>query len=359
MERYRSLFDPSAQQRLREDVQGSVFRFVATGIDLYRTGKNSLRLYIGKGSIETGLSNSDQDAMYVLHGEHARTLGDKSRFPGLVRELGYKAPENYLLKTDKTPPEDRAGEVLTYYQNPARQAEGKAITLLFVKPLNGTWQRDLAAFDTTTQEGKEDLKKYLAEVEEYTLIQEFMPNNGNFRYMSYRSNGGAIYTACSKFARDKSADFKVKLPFIGKRIHSKATGVNNNKYLETIINLASIPLDNNNNQLDNLNKFMNGFTNALEARLGGKLPLLSMDIGISDVEKLGGKYDEEVMRENVIFFETQTLPLPWEFKQHNISHPLGTYINLWKMFLKEHGDEIIERAKNLRNSYNQRLKARQ
>ena len=356
MERHESLFDPSVQQRLKKEANFNTLRFAANALRFRTLAKTSIRLYQRGDAVETGLSNVDQDAMYVLHGEHARILGDKSRFPGLVRELGYKAPESYLLKTDKISPDDRAEEVLTYYQNPTRQTEGKAITMLFVKPLNGTWQRDLAAFDTATQVGKEDLKKYLAKIEEYTLVQELMPNKGNFRYMRYRSNGGSIYTACSKFARDKSADFKVKIPFIGERIHSKASGASNNRYLETIINLASIPLDNNNNQLNNLNRFMEGFTNALEDYLGGKIPLLSVDIGIEDLEKLGGDYDESAMRDNVIFFETQTLPLPWEFREHNIKHPLKTYINLWKMFIIEHGEGVLARAKSLRNFYNQSLK---
>lgn len=357
-ERYASLFDPNAQQALGKEVEGNTIRLLTAGVNLFRTGKKSLLLYQKEGRVETGISNADQDAMYVLHGDHARILGDKSRFPGLVRELGYTAPDSYLVKTDKTPPEERGDNALNYYQNPARQKENNAITLLFVKPLNGTWQRNLVAFDTSTNQGKKDLKDYLATVDEYTLVQELMPNQGNLRYMRYKNNGGKVYVACFKFFRDKSKDKKVKLPFVGKRVRSKASGVTFNKYFETILNLAAVPLTNDNHELDNLNKFMEGFTNILETRLGGRIPLLSVDIGISDMQKLEGKYDEKTMKENVIFFETQTLPISWEFKQHNIPHPLETYINMWKMFLKEYGDEILARSKNLRKFYDQRLKTK-
>lgn len=357
MERYKSLFDPNVQQRLRTEVEGSTVRLVAKSINLLTVARKSSHLYEKSGNIETGRSDVDQDAMYALHGDYARVLGDKSRFPGLVRELGYKAPDSYLVKTDKTLPERRGEEVLNYYQNPIKQAEGNAITVLFVKPLNGTWQRDLAAFDTANNEGKGELKDYLAGVDEYTLVQELMPDQSNFRYMRYRNNSGEVYVACFRFSRDKATDKKVKLPFIGKRVRSKSSGVTYNKYFETLLNLTSIPLSNDNSQLDNLNKFMDDFTNALETRLGGQLPLLSVDIGISDVEKLGGEYDEEAMRKNVTFFETQTLPLPWELKQHNIPHPLKTYIDMWKLFLKEHGEGVTQRARNLRNSYKQHLRA--
>lgn len=351
MERYESLFDPNAQQSLAKEANYNMIRTARDGMTLFLTGKRSIHAYEKSGKVKTGRSDVDQDAMYVLHGEYAQVLGNKHAFPGLVRDLGYKAPESYLLEVDKIPPEKRGEEVLNYYQNPARKANNKTVTLLFVKPLNGTWQRDLAAFDTTTNEGKEGLKAYLSKAEENTLIQELMPNRGNFRYMRYRTNNGKIYVACFKFFRDKSKDKKVKLPFIGKRIYSRAAGATYNRYLETLINLTAVPLGNDKHQLDNLNKFMEGFMSALETRLGGQIPLLSVDIGIEDFEKLEGNYDEATMRKNIIFFETQTLPMSWEYRQHNIPHPIKTYINLGKMFMKEHGDGVLVRARNLRNNY--------
>lgn len=358
MERHEFLFDPDVQQRLKKEVKGCTFKSIVQGVSLCRTAIKSLRLYEKKGFVGTGLSNVDQDAMFVLHGEHARILGNKSCFPTLVRELGYKAPESFLVKTDKIPPEKRAEEVLSYYQNRERKARGSEVTKLFVKPLNGTWQRDLVGFDTSTDEDREDLKRYLAEVKEYTLVQELIPHEENFRYIRYRTNSNGVYFACFKYARDKAADKKVNMPFIGEKVHAKASGVTNNKYFETLINLTAVPLDNDSHQLDNLNNFIEGFTSVLEVRLGGKLPILSVDIGIVDLQKLGKDYDEETMRNNIVFFETQTLPLSWEFRQHNVPHPFGTYINMWKMFLKEHGEDVLRREKALRAVYKQHAKAK-
>lgn len=357
VENHRSVFDPNTQKQLAQETKGGN---ISGGIKLARVYLEvSLdRLSRRDKNIQIKFSDEEQDEMAILHGEHARILGDKSRFPGLVREMGYKAPDSYLIRTGEISPHERGQKALDYFQNPEREAKGNRITNLFVKPLNGTWQRDLADFDTGTEEGKDELNAYLAKVSEYTLVQEFMPHEKCLRYMRYQNKKGDVLVACFEFAEDESpASKRMNIPFVGRKIQNKAAGVNLNEQITSVINTSAIPLGNDDNQLDNLNGFMDEFSKALEKKLGGAVPVLSVDLGVSDMQQLGGKYDPERMKNNVAFFETQSRPQHWASNRLLfMPYPVKSYIHFWKAFMHEHGNDVVARAKALRISKSQNAK---
>ena len=357
VEHHRSVFDPNTQKKLAQETKGGNISGAIKVARVYLEGSLT-RLGRRDNNVQTKFSDKEQYTMAILHGEHARILGDKSRFPGLVREIGYKAPDSYLIKTDEVPPHERGQAVLDYYQNPEREAKGDKITRLFVKPLNGAWQRDLAEFDTSTEEGKDALNAYLANVSEYTLVQEFIPHEKWLRYMRYQNKKGDVYVACFEFAEDESPTSKrVNIPYFGRKWQYKAQGVNLNELLTSLRNTSGVLLDNTDKQLNNLNEFMDEFSEALEKKLGGAVPLLSVDLGISDMQQLGGNYDPERMKNTVAFFETQSTPQSWETKIYPIPHPVKTYIHFWKAFWQEHGKDVAARAKTLKNSMSQKEKS--
>lgn len=357
-EHHRSVFDPDTQKQLAQETKGNNISCAVEVVRIFYAQRSLLRTPGLENNTQTKLSDEEQDTMAILHGEHARILGDKSRFPGLVREIGYKAADSYLVRTDEVPPHQRGQVALDYYQNPERVAKGNKITRLFVKPLNGAWQRDLADFDTSTEEGKDALNAYLANVSEYTLVQEYMPHEKWLRYMRYQNKKGDVYVACFEFAEDESPTSKrVNIPLIGRKIQYKAQGVNLNEAITSVINTSAIPLGNNDSQLDNLNRFMDEFSKALEKKLGGAVPLLSVDLGISNMQELGGKYDPERMKNNVAFFETQSRPQHWASNRLLfMPYPVKSYIHFWKAFMHEHGNDVVARAKTLRISRSQTAK---
>lgn len=357
VEHHGSVFDPNTQKQLAQETKGGNVSLALEAVQIFRAERDLIRLRRRENNAQTRFSDVEQDEMAILHGEHARILGDKSRFPGLVRDIGYKAPDSYLIRTDQIPPHQRGQVALDYYQNPEREARGDKITRLFVKPLNGAWRRDLADFDTATEEGKDALNDYLGKVSEYTLVQEFMPHEKWLRYMRYQNKKGYVNVACFEFVEDESPTSKrVNIPYFGRKWQYKAQGVNLNELLTSLRNTSGVPLDNTDRQLNNLNGFMDEFSKALETKLGGAVPLLSVDLGIYDMQQLGGKYDFERMKNTVAFFETQSISQSWETKIYPIPHPVKTYIHFWKAFMQEHGKDVVARAKALKNSMSQKEK---
>ena len=355
VEHHGSVFDPNTQKQLSQETKGNNISGAIKVIQIFHALRDSAHLRKREGFTQTIFSDREQDIMAILHGEHAKKLGDKSRFPGLVREMGYKAADSYLIRTDEIPRHERGQKALDYFQNPERVTEGNYIAKLFVKPLNGTWQRDLAEFDMTVEEGKDALIEYLANVHEYTLVQEFMPHEKWLRYMRYQNKNGQVYVACFEFSEDESPTSKrVKVPF-GK-VQNKPTGVSRNEYYTSIFNTSAIPLANDDNQLANLNTFMDKFSEDLETKLGGAAPLLSVDLGISDMKQLGGNYDPERMKNAVAFFETQGTPQQWDVNRLHLwtfcinTLPVKSYRDFWKAFMQDHGKDVVVRAKALRKS---------
>lgn len=357
VERHGSVFDPNTQRQLAKETEHNV-----------SSGHQMLQVYLTleilsesrrrKGITQTRFSDTEQDVMAILHGEHARILGDKSRFPGLVRQIGYKAADSLLIRTDEILFDQRGRAALDYFQNPERKVREDEETRLFVKPLNGTWQRDLAEFDTSTEEGRVAFNAYLENVTEYTLVQEFIPHEKCLRYMRYQNKKGQVYVACFEFVEDESsASKRVNIPFFGKKIQRRSAGVNLNEAITSILNTSAIPLGNNDHQLDNLNRFMDEFSKALEAKLGDEVPLLSVDLGISDMQQLGGNYDPERLKNAVAFFETQTSPQSWAHNRfYIVPYPVKTYRDFWKAFMQDHGKDMVARAKALRKSRSQKAK---
>jgi hypothetical protein len=334
-ETHLSIFDSANQDVLKQASKGNGIRTVAGSLreipTLLRAAKDLHTIHKANPVEARG------KAMHILHGEHARELGDKGRFPHLVREIGYTASDSVLIPAS-TPSDQRAEIVRSHYG-------GKDVPRYFVKPLGGTWQRDLADFESDDPKFNE----YIQNVSEDTLVQEFMPHEKVLRYMRYKDKAGKVFVAAFEFAEDESATKKdLKVPF-GDKVKLPSHGVNINEYATTVANLTAIPLSNTHGEREHLDRFMDGFMNKLQDKLGGEVPFFSCDIGVKDMGVLEQPYDEEAMKKGIVFFETQATPDSWEYRSHNIPKPLSTYVNLWRLFLKERGGEILQRTKELSN----------
>ncbi|MBI2028137.1 MAG: hypothetical protein HYT07_00875 [Candidatus Levybacteria bacterium] len=198
----------------------------------------------------------------------------------------------------------------------------------------------------------------MAKVTEDTLVQEFVPHEKWLRYMRYQNNKDHVYVACFEFTEDESPTSKrVNIPYFGRKIRHRAAGVNLNELLTSVFNTSVRPLSNNDNKLGNLNRFMDEFSTALEDKLGGAVSLLSVDLGVSNMEQLGGEYDFERIKNSVAFFETQTFPQSWAHNRLLIfPYPVKTYIHFWKAFMQEHGKDMVARAITLKKSMSQKAR---
>ena len=335
VERYRSVFHPETQKLLEQDAKKKAIEKLAGTRETIVTIRTVGALV--KEAIEKGnASRVQQDIARVLIGEHAVPLADKSQFPHVMRELGYNAPDSMVITTDM-PTTKRITTVHTYYGK-------KQVDHVFCKPLNGARQRDLNHFPINDPQ----LTTYVKSVNEDVLIQEYKPHEKTIRYIRYRDNKWTVYVACFAYAGDEvEEEKKYRIPIIGKRKHA-TSGESIDEFFTSVAGTYAIPVENDAGQLDNLNQFMGGVIHNLEDKLGGSLPFFSCDIGITDMHALAGEYDEQTMRDNAIFFETQDIPNPWGVQIIGDRTNLKSYINMWKLFSKEHGSQMATRARALR-----------
>lgn len=327
MSEYLSVFSPDTEELLKKDAKLHLLSKAKQLISSLRTGIDIASIY-KEGTIRGTLAQTDQDLMGVLYGEQAIPLGDKSKFPILMRSLGYKAPDSFLI-TAATSPQEKVSITQQYY-------EQKGIDHIFCKPLNGTRQRDLKAF----QINDPTFASYLESREEDTLVQEFMAHEKVLRYIRYRNVAGRVFVACFEYMQDDPNQKRPKLPFIGQR-KLLASGETINEYVSSIKGTQSIPLSEADG-LENINNFMAQAIDNLEKNLGVELPFFSCDLGVKEMASLK---DQQTIKDSLIFFETQTIPNPWKV---NSRSALMTYRNIWQLFLKEHSFEMIPRLQNLK-----------
>jgi len=318
-----SLFDPLAWRLLSQQPgllgYGKYFSMVA------KIARRTI-------SVREGLVEVDKELMFLLFGECARVLADKSVFPHIVRSMGYQSPDTMVVSVDSTR-EECARSVQTYFI-------GKEVSKLFCKPLHGTWQRGLKIINADQKE----IDAYLAQISEDTVVQEYIPHETTLRYTRYQDAHGKVFAACFEFIdRNQPGGRKVRIPVFGRILAFPKMGVSLDGFIETELNLFALPLSNRVQQHDNLNRFMDRFTEELEEEIGGRLPLLSVDIGIKNMHYLEGGYNEERMRDNMVFFETQTIPHPWRVRGEGYLRMLYRYSRLWRLFFSEHGIAIKQR----------------
>lgn len=331
MGEYFSVFEPHVQNKLREEVPTAIPKDFLQNPDL-RKAAISIQMRFLQGLRTGEMSQTEQDLMVLLHGERARVLGDKSAFPGLLKQLGYTAPGSLLVH-----PHSSEDAIRTYYAE-------KQIEEVFCKPLNGTRQRDLHPFALETPQ----FAQYIAGIKEDTLVQEFMPHTSVLRYIQYTDRKGQSYVGCFAYDEDKSERRKVyNIPLLG-NIHVKGSGETVNEFLTSAHNTIARPLSNEKAQQDNLQQFMSGAIQKIEKELACPIPFFSCDIGINDMTALEGVYDEEQIKKNVIFFESQGAPNPWGGKKKESREDVKTYWKIWQLYLQEHATEMVPRIDQLR-----------
>ncbi len=350
-----SVFTPEGRETLKGQSRKSIFKQVAGLWENRSFGSAVWDLYVKKFNREE-LSAAEQDMVEILYGTEARPLGSKIEFPHLMKELGYTAPESLLVKAN-TPPEDRMEKVKEYFS-------AKGIEKMFCKPLNSARQRNLRGLKEDLLLDSEQFKQNIDNITEDTVVQEKMSINGNIRYIRYRDTQGRIYVAAFDYKElgvdqeekwdGKRLRRRVQIPFASKKDNKKsASGEGRLAMGESMINTWALPLANNDMELGNLNRFISEATTDLEDKLGVKLPFFSCDIGVKDPKALGGEYDVPRLKENVVFIETQGFPNPWGGYRWADRKALRDYMRIWNLYLREHGDEILPRARAMLQKGNQ------
>ncbi len=330
-----SLFASATQKELKQSSHFGMQGLVAMGHLNNINGAARLLNRIKEGWVgQRSLSANDQDLMAVINGEHARQLGNKAEFPHLVREIGYKAPDSKLVRFEANETVKET-ELEQYFRNKPYR--------LFAKPLNGSWQRNLLGLDVglTLQE----IKDRVCIMNEDYLVQEYLPTKkeNEWRYIRYKSTNGTTYAACFQYGHD-TTERPIHVPFIGAKLMS-AQGISVDEVLTAANEHVPVVFSNDKGQFNRLSAFIEQFVHDLETRLGGEIPFLSMDVGLFDPTILDSNVSLDEMKQQIVFYETQTTPQPWQLKQHSdMPNTRESYFNLWKLMFKERSSNILSRA---------------
>lgn len=332
-----SVFNPETQKLLDNERKGEIMGKLTRSLHIVEIGR-TLGGIAKEGMENRTLSQAEQDIMEVLHGEYARPLGDKSKFPHLLRSIGYTAPDSVVVQhADMS--SARLAEVKAYYHN-------QNIDHVFCKPVNGSRQRDLYDFSIDTPQFEAHMSQ-TAGLEDM-LVQEYKPHEQVLRYIRYKDESGKSFVGCFKYDEDISQQREpYDLLLVGQR-KLPGSGETVNELATNMRDTVAIPLSDDQDQLSNLNRFMDTAIAKLELALGGPLPFFTCDIGIEHMADLEGDYDEAKLKKSVIFFESQGLPNPWAGINKEDKSNLVAYINVWRLFLKEHGDDMVKRARKVR-----------
>lgn len=324
MQEVNSFFYPEAQLHLQQSLKGRTLTETFNDVLI-------VKWIIGvvKEGLDTGNSSQAQQEVYeILVGPHGRPLADKSRFPGIMRGLGFQAPES-LLVTPTLPIEIRVQAIAKHFPESLD---------FFVKPLNGSRQRDVDMVpraELLNEEGP------LSHQKEMLLVQDYMPHQLALRYIWYKDGEDNVYSACFAYT-EVDEEHRMQIPLIGSRIIS-ASGETVEQFVGNFLNTRVQPITNG--PLKNINHFMTGVIRTLEDSVGGELPFFSCDLGVVDRQLLRDPYDEASMNSNLVFFETQALPNPWEIRGGQFGKNSKAYLNMWRLMFKEHGREMRVRMR--------------
>jgi len=264
-----------------------------------------------------GLSVMDQSIFASMYGESASVLGNKAEFPGLMKRIGFSAPDSVLVK-----PEDNRTES----QKSILDVIGSRNTY-FVKPLDGINEIGAHSIEAC------DLTSELEQLTQPTLVQEFIPHKRCIRCIRYQDKNGKIYFAAFEY------DDKTRVG----QVFDNSTK-DNLKNLYKLLHVQAAPA--NDKETNNLFLYIEEAVAALQNSLNIELPFFSCDLALREGSESiisGEKYNSEEMKTATSFIETQNFPGPWEMKHKNTSRPIATYLYLWELFIKEHGKEMIAR----------------
>ena len=188
-----SVFNPETQKMLDNERKGEVMGMLTRSLHIVEVGRTLVDI-AKEGMENRTLSQAEQDIMEVLHGEYARPLGDKSKFPHLLRSIGYTAPDSIVVQNADTHT-DRLAEVKAYYRN-------RNMEHVFCKPVNGSRQRDLYDFNIDSPQ----LEAHIAQTTEVEdmLVQEYKPHEQVLRYIRYKDESGKSFVGCFRYDEDVS-----------------------------------------------------------------------------------------------------------------------------------------------------------
>ena len=269
-----------------------------------------------------GLSEMDQKLFAQFYGEQTAVLGNKAEFPHFMRKIGFPSPLSALVQ-----PEQDLTKTMEYIQSSLGSK-----TSYFLKPLDGVFQ--IGAHEVH----QEQLQNEIKHIQEPTLVQENVPHKRWIRCIRYKDTQGYVYFAAFEYDKESTAG----------KFTSKATKITFTSLKRFMKNKASPA---NDAETSNLFHYIEDLLLVMQKELHTQIPYFSCDIGLVDEDLVNSKkYNLEQMKLATSFFETQNFPSPWEITSQNTSHPIKTYINLWKLFIKEHGKEMLARLHSEKSS---------
>ncbi|HLD01282.1 MAG TPA: hypothetical protein VJC10_00235 [Patescibacteria group bacterium] len=251
-----------------------------------------------------------ENMMSMINGDEALVLADKVTFHGLVQDMGYAVPKQFVSDPARTAEENRE-LVEETFPDPSQQ--------IFCKPVTGGGGRGASIIPA------QDIDQFLSEHPDY-ILQEKIPVEKEFRYIRQidHTNKRIWRIAYERVKPTVVGDGKssvwhliqdAPMPFRMKFFASLGNasslrdipGAGELRELSVAANppkgsYEELPSDQ---EVANLDKFMERFTRDLEERVGSELPTLCFDLGVTDKTVLEGAYDFERMKEAIVPFECQ------------------------------------------------------
>lgn len=253
----------------------------------------------------------------ALNGNTGLELQSKTSFAKIVQRLGYVAPRSVVVK----PGGNSAGTLKSI------EALDTSSSLRFCKPLNGWQGRGVMAAASP-----DEALGFVSGQREKYLVQTSEIPEQDWRYILHRD---VNQLATGEPPAWRIAYEKVRPKVVGdgtqtiKQLvtaHPEMPDDAKMKYLhyhgdqlglvpEAGEQIALIQSGNiskgaysrlpNIVEQENLDRFMLEFLAKLEAKVGGALGTLCVDIGVKDGRVLERVYDEQGLKENIVFYEFQ------------------------------------------------------
>ncbi len=303
-----TLRDVKKLMRERPDLKADYWRVIR------RTIWNAFMARYSSGEL-TELNQ--QHAMSLVNGEETKQLSDKYRFTEIVRQLGYTAPKQFMVRPGSKP------------SDVALQLSQLGDTVL-LKPLRGVQGGKIRVAS------QHEANQIVASTEIDLIVQELVFPQSEYRYAVLDEGARGLRLCFERVLPRVTGDGKSSVLQLihksGMPFESKVINLfNSRKLFRTIPNtgetitlshIVNIPSGGYEKYPDeavipNLDLFFEHFIHDLQAKMGAPLLLISFDFALLDSHILYEKYDFEKLKENIVFFESQ-MPFGFEGYTRNI-----------------------------------------
>lgn len=285
--------------------------------------------------------------MQTINGEDSEVLLNKYQFIEIVRNLGYAAQHQVLISPSESPVQR-----IQLLQSFPPEVEN-----FILKPLLGSGGKGI------TRGPKEVIERVIGEsLDGAYALQEKIPIEQEYRYVVYQDQQGRVWRIMYEKTRPtmqgenkplwqmikgKDLPLSVKLATAVQHTGSLFKSIPDTE--EVQIGQVAVPKkfnterfmgDKDQEAVDMLDQFINGFVSDLEGSIGHELPLLCFDLGVTDPSVLNTPYDEEKAKKSIYFFECQ---LPFTTFGYYLNNPES-----FKLFTRFHAliiDDFIKRRR--------------